>query len=48
MKVMAMLRRIARERGSAIIAVTHDERMIEGFDSVYEMNDGRLARKERQ
>ena len=45
MKVMAMLRRIARERGSAIIAVTHDERMIEGFDSVYRMNDGRLAKE---
>ena len=45
MKVMALLRRVAREKRSAVIAVTHDHRMIEGFDSVYEMNDGRLARK---
>jgi len=45
MKVMAMLRRIAREKRSAVIAVTHDERMIEGFDSVYMMNDGRLTRQ---
>jgi putative ABC transport system ATP-binding protein len=44
MKVMALLRRVAREKRSAVIAVTHDHRMIEGFDSVYEMNDGRLAR----
>ena len=46
MTVMALLRRVAREKRAAVIAVTHDHRMIEGFDSVYEMNDGRLARKE--
>ena len=46
MKVMALLRRVAREKRSAVIAVTHDQRMIEGFDSVYVMNDGRLARRE--
>jgi putative ABC transport system ATP-binding protein len=46
MKVMALLRRVAREKRAAVIAVTHDHRMIEGFDSVYEMNDGRLARKD--
>jgi putative ABC transport system ATP-binding protein len=45
MKVMAQLRRVAREKRSAVIAVTHDHRMIEGFDSVYLMNDGRLARQ---
>jgi putative ABC transport system ATP-binding protein len=45
MKVMAMLRRIAREKRSAVIAVTHDHRMVEGFDSAYVMNDGRLARQ---
>jgi putative ABC transport system ATP-binding protein len=44
MKVMALLRRVAREKRSAVIAVTHDERMIEGFDSVYRMRDGRLER----
>ncbi len=43
-KVMAMLRRIARERRSAVIAVTHDHRMIEGFDTVYHLDDGRLTR----
>ena len=43
-KVMALLRRIARERQSAVIAVTHDRRMIEGFDTVYYLNDGALSR----
>ena len=45
MKVMAMLRRVAREKRAAVIAVTHDHRMVEGFDSAYVMNDGRLARQ---
>lgn len=45
-KVMAMLRKIARERRSAVIAVTHDHRMIEGFDTVYHLDDGRLTRVE--
>jgi putative ABC transport system ATP-binding protein len=44
MKVMALLRRVAREKRSAVIAVTHDHRMVEGFDTAYLMNDGRLAR----
>jgi len=42
-KVMALLRRVAREKHTAVIAVTHDRRMVEGFDSAYVMNDGRLA-----
>jgi putative ABC transport system ATP-binding protein len=44
MKVMSLLRGIARERRAAVIAVTHDHRMIEGFDTVYHLSDGRLAR----
>ena len=42
-KVMALLRRISRERRSAVITVTHDHRMIEGFDTVYHLDDGRLS-----
>jgi putative ABC transport system ATP-binding protein len=42
-KVMALLRKIARERESAVITVTHDHRMIEGFDTVYHLDDGRLT-----
>ncbi|MEJ8836521.1 ABC transporter ATP-binding protein [Ramlibacter sp. AN1133] len=47
MKSMALLRRIARERGSAVITVTHDQRMIEGFDTVYHLDDGRLEKVQR-
>ena len=43
-KVMALLHKIARERRSAVIAVTHDQRMIKGFDAVYHLDDGRLTR----
>jgi putative ABC transport system ATP-binding protein len=46
-KVMALLRKIARERRSAVITVTHDHRMIEGFDTVYHLDDGRLSSIER-
>jgi putative ABC transport system ATP-binding protein len=41
--VMELLRRLGREQGAAVIVVTHDERMIEGFDRVYHMVDGRIA-----
>jgi putative ABC transport system ATP-binding protein len=41
-RVMDLLQRIAKERRSAVITVTHDQRMIEGFDSVYHLIDGRL------
>jgi putative ABC transport system ATP-binding protein len=41
-KVMELLKKIAKENQSAVIVVTHDERMIEGFDSVYHLKDGRL------
>ena len=46
-KVMALLRRIARERRSAVITVTHDQRMIDGFDTVYHLDDGRLTEVQR-
>ena len=41
-QVMELLRRITRERNAAVVTVTHDERMISGFDSVYRIRDGRL------
>ncbi len=41
-KVMELLKRIAREREAAVISVTHDVRMIEGFSTVYHLEDGRL------
>ncbi len=42
-KVMALLKKIAKERNSAVITVTHDERMIDGFDTVKRMRDGRFV-----
>lgn len=47
MKVMSLMRRIAREKRSAVITVTHDHRMVQGFDTIYHLEDGRLARVER-
>ncbi len=41
-KVMDMLKKIARENQTAVITVTHDARMVEGFDHVYHLKDGRL------
>jgi putative ABC transport system ATP-binding protein len=41
-KVMELLKKIAKENKSAVIVVTHDIRMIEGFDTVYTLKDGRL------
>ncbi len=41
--VMALFRQIAREKGSAVICVTHDHRMIEGFDHIYHVKDGRVS-----
>jgi putative ABC transport system ATP-binding protein len=41
-KVMDMLKNIARENQTAVITVTHDARMIEGFDTVYHLKDGKL------
>ncbi len=41
--VMDLLRRLGRERRAAVIVVTHDERMIEGFDRIYHMTDGHIT-----
>ncbi|MEX2146927.1 MAG: ABC transporter ATP-binding protein [Candidatus Rokuibacteriota bacterium] len=40
--VMDLLRRLGRERHAAVIVVTHDDRMLDGFDRVYHMTDGRI------
>jgi putative ABC transport system ATP-binding protein len=42
-KVMELLKKIAKENRSAVIVVTHDVRMIEGFDCVYQLKDGRIT-----
>jgi len=45
-KVMELLKKIAKENQSAVIVVTHDIRMIEGFDYVYHLKDGRLNQEQ--
>jgi putative ABC transport system ATP-binding protein len=42
-KVMGLLKKIAKEQRSAVIVVTHDERMIAGFDTVKRLRDGRFV-----
>jgi putative ABC transport system ATP-binding protein len=41
--VMELFRRVAHERGAAVLVVTHDHRALDVFDVVYEMEDGRLG-----
>jgi putative ABC transport system ATP-binding protein len=43
LKVIELLKRAARQYDAAVITVTHDERMIAGFDTVWRMKDGRLS-----
>jgi len=45
--VMDLLRQLGREENAAVIVVTHDQRMIEGFDRVYSITDGRLELRQR-
>jgi putative ABC transport system ATP-binding protein len=45
-KVMGLLKKIAREQDSAVITVTHDERMIAGFDTVKRLRDGHFVESE--
>jgi putative ABC transport system ATP-binding protein len=39
-KVVTLLKDLAKRRGVGVIVVTHDVRMVEGFDKVYHMKDG--------
>ena len=41
-QVMELFRKVAHERGSAVIVVTHDHRALDVFDRTYEMEDGQL------
>ena len=40
--VMDLLRRVARERAAAVLAVTHDEKVFDRFDRIVRLRDGRL------
>ena len=40
--VMDLLKKLAVENNSAIMVVTHDRRMVENFDKILEVSDGRI------
>jgi len=43
MNVMALLKELALKNHSAILVVTHDHRMVENFDKIYEVRDGHIV-----
>lgn len=45
--VMRLLKKLAVENNSAILVVTHDRRMVEGFDRIFEVSDGRIVNERR-
>jgi putative ABC transport system ATP-binding protein len=40
--VMTLLKKLAVENHSAILVVTHDHRMVEGFDRIFHVSNGRI------
>ncbi len=46
--VMELFRKVAHERGAAVLVVTHDHRALDVFDVLYEMEDGRIKPAEHQ
>lgn len=42
-QVMELFRDVAHEHGTGVIVVTHDQRALDVFDTIYEMEDGLLA-----
>lgn len=40
--VMDLLRKLAIEQDAAVIAVTHDEKIFDRFDRIFQLRDGRL------
>lgn len=45
-QVMELFAKVAHEQGAGVIVVTHDHRSLDVFDTHYEMEDGRLYRKQ--
>ena len=44
--VMELFRKVAHDRGAAVLVVTHDHRALDVFDVLYEMEDGRIRASE--
>ena len=45
-QVMELFARVAHEQGAGIIVVTHDQRALQVFDVIYEMEDGQVRLQE--
>lgn len=43
-QVMELFRDVAHQHGTGVIVVTHDQRSLDVFDTIYEMEDGALTR----
>jgi putative ABC transport system ATP-binding protein len=43
-QVMGLFRMVAHEQNGGVIVVTHDQRALDVFDTIYEMEDGILTR----
>jgi len=41
-QVMELFAKVAHEQGAGVIVVTHDQRALDVFDRIYEMEDGRM------
>ena len=46
--VTDLLRKVATERGTAVIVVTHDEKIFNRFDHIYSLRDGALEAPQSQ
>lgn len=45
-QVMGLFAQVAHEQGAGVIVVTHDQRSLDVFDTIYEMEDGAMWRSE--
>ncbi|NOY00659.1 MAG: ABC transporter ATP-binding protein [Verrucomicrobia bacterium] len=45
-QVMNLFAQVAHEHGAGVIVVTHDQRALDVFDTLYEMEDGLIKRSE--
>jgi putative ABC transport system ATP-binding protein len=41
-QVMELFRNVAHEHGAGVIVVTHNQRTLDVFDTIYEMEDGAI------
>jgi putative ABC transport system ATP-binding protein len=44
-QVMELFAQVAHDRGAGVIVVTHDQRALDVFDTIYEMEDGLMRRQ---